>query len=153
MYTDGLIDPAHDINTAWNCMRYGVGEALFKFNDEMVAEPWLADSYEVSDDFKTWTIKLKDGIKFSNGADMTATKVKESFERLREEGPNGSSTPEKYNATTAEITADDEANTVTFALENPDRRTLYYIVSDHILLRAPGDPLGRLRTLQRLCRG
>ena len=120
MYTDGLIDPAHDINTAWNCMRYGVGEALFKFNDEMVAEPWLADSYEVSDDFKTWTIKLKDGIKFSNGADMTATKVKESFERLRDEGPNGSSTPEKYNATTAEITADDEANTVTFALENPD---------------------------------
>ena len=120
MYTDGLIDPAHDINTAWNCMRFGAGEALFKFNDEMVAEPWLAESAEHSDDFKTWTIKLKEGIKFSNGTDMTATKVKESFERLRKEGPNGTSTPAKYVAVTAEITADDDANTVVFKLEKPD---------------------------------
>ena len=120
IYSDGLVDPAKEINTAWNCMRFGVGEALFKFNDEMVAEPWLADSYEVSEDSKTWTIKLKDGIKFSNGTDMTATKVKESFERLKTEGPNGSSTPEKYVPYETEITADDEAGTVTFALPNPD---------------------------------
>ena len=82
MYGDGLIDPAEDTNTAWNCMRFGIGEALFKFNDEMVAEPWLAESAEHSDDYKTWTVTIKDGIKFSNGADMTATKVKESFDRI-----------------------------------------------------------------------
>lgn len=29
MYGDGLVDPAKEINTAWNCMRFGVGEALF----------------------------------------------------------------------------------------------------------------------------
>ncbi len=120
MYSDGLIDPAHDINNAWNCMRFGVGEALYKFNDEMVAEPWLAESAENSDDYKTWTVTLKKGIKFSNGDDMTATKVKESFDRLREEGPNGSSTPEKFSAVNAEITADDEAGTVTFVLPEPD---------------------------------
>lgn len=120
MYTDGLIDPAKDINTAWNCMRFGIGEALFKFNDEMVAEPWLADSYEVSEDYKTWTIKLKEGVKFSNGTDMTATKVVESFERLKTEGPNGSSTPEKYVPYETVITADDAANTVTFVLPEAD---------------------------------
>lgn len=112
-YGDGLIDPTNQINAAWNCMRYGIGEALFKFNDEMETEPWLAESYEVSDDHLTWTIKLKDGIKFSDGCDMTATKVKESLDRLKEEGPNGSSTPEKYLEYEAEITADDEANTIT----------------------------------------
>ena len=120
MYSDGLVDPAHDINNAWNCMRFGIGEALYKFNDEMVAEPWLAESAESSDDFKTWTVTLKEGIKFSNGDDMTATKVKESFDRLREAGPDGSSTPEKFSAVNAEITADDAANTVTFVLPDPD---------------------------------
>lgn len=112
-YGDGLVDPANQINAAWNCMRYGIGEALFKFNDSMEVEPWLADSCEVSDDHLTWTIKLKDGVKFSDGCDMTATKVKESLDRLKEAGPKGSSSPDKYLEYEAEITADDAANTIT----------------------------------------
>lgn len=112
-YSDGLVDPANQTNAAWNCMRYGIGECLFKFNDSMETEPWLAESYEVSDDHLTWTIKLKDGIKFSDGCEMTATKVKESFDRLKTEGPNGSSAPDKFLEYEAEITADDEANTIT----------------------------------------
>lgn len=116
-YGDGLIDPANQTNAAWNCMRYGIGECLFKFNDSMEVEPWLAESYEVSDDHLTWTIYLKDGIKFSDGCDMTATKVKESMDRLKEEGPNGSSTPEKFLEYEAEITADDEANTITIVTQ------------------------------------
>lgn len=114
-YGDGLVDPTNQINAAWNCMRYGIGECLFKFNDSMETEGWLADSYEVSDDHLTWTIKLKDGIKFSDGCDMTATKVKESLDRLKTEGPKPghSSAPDKYLEYEAEITADDEANTIT----------------------------------------
>lgn len=112
-YGDGLVDPTNQINAAWNLMRYGVGEALFKFNDNMEVEPWLADSCEVSDDHLTWTIKLKEGVKFSNGTDMTATKVKESLDRLKTEGPKGSSSPDKYLEYEAEITADDAANTIT----------------------------------------
>ena len=114
-YGDGLVDPTNQTNAAWNCMRYGIGECLFKFNDSMETEGWLADSYEVSDDHLTWTIKLKDGIKFSDGCDMTATKVKESLDRLKTEGPKPghSSAPDKYLEYEAEITADDEANTIT----------------------------------------
>lgn len=113
MYSDGLINPAAQTNCAWNCMRYGISEALFKFNDNMEVEPWLAESYEVSDDYLTWTIKLKDGVTFSNGTPMTATKVKESLDWVRAEGPNGSSTPEKYLEVEAVVTADDAANTIT----------------------------------------
>ena len=120
MYSDGVVDPAYDTNAAWNCMRYGIGEALFKFNDEMVAEPFLAESAEHSDDYKTWTVTIKDGIKFSNGTDMTATKVKESFDRMKTEGPNGTSSPEKFVAYETEITADDAARTVTFVLPKAD---------------------------------
>lgn len=112
-YGDGLVDPTNQTNAAWNLMRYGVGEALFKFNDNMEAEPWLAESYEVTDDHLTWTIKLRDDVKFSDGCEMTATKVKESLDRLKVEGPKGSSSPEKFLEYEAEITADDAANTIT----------------------------------------
>ena len=93
MYSDGLINPMNQTNTAWNCMRYGVGEALFKFTDSMEIEPWLAESAEHSDDYMTWTITLRDGVKFSNGAALTATKVKESFEWVQDRAPTAPPTP------------------------------------------------------------
>ena len=115
MYSDGIINPTYDINGAWNLMRFGVGEALFKFNDSMEVEPWLAEKAE-SEDNKTWVVTLKEGVKFSNGDEMTASKVAASFEHMLKEGPNGSSTPEKYVPYETKITADDSANTVTFEL-------------------------------------
>ena len=123
MYSDGLINPASQINCAWNCMRFGVGEALFKFNDSMEVGPWLAESAETADNI-TWTIKLKDGILFSNGDPMTATKVKESLDWVRNEGPNGSSAPQKYLPFEAEITADDAANTITIVLPTANMNLL-----------------------------
>ena len=119
MYSDGLVNPAAQITTAWHCMRYGIGEALFKFDDSMNVVPWVAESYE-SADLTTWTIKLRDGIKFSNGTAMTATKVKESLDWVRAEGPNGSSKPGKYLSYDATVTADDAANTITIVLPAPD---------------------------------
>lgn len=112
MYSDGGLDPAKVTDHAWNSMRQGITESLFKFNDKMEAEPWLAESYEVSDDHKTWTIKLRDDVKFSDGCEMTATKVKESLDRLKVDGPNGTSSPEKFLEYEAEITADDATNTI-----------------------------------------
>ena len=96
MYTDGMVNSALDENSGWNAMRYGVAEALFKFDDSMEVTPWLAESYEVNDDHTEWTIKLKDGIKFSDGCDLTPTKVKAYFDYLKEMGPSGSAKPEKY---------------------------------------------------------
>ncbi len=116
MYSDGLINPASQTNCAWNCMRFGVSEALFKFNDNMEIEPWLAESWEHSDDMKTWTIVIRDGIQFSNGTPLTASKVKESLDWVREQGPNGSSSPEKYLPFDAEVEADDASRTVTITL-------------------------------------
>jgi len=33
MYSDGMIAPWLQTNCAWNCMRYGISEALFQFDD------------------------------------------------------------------------------------------------------------------------
>ena len=119
-FSDGLINPMNQTNTAWNCMRYGVGECLFKFDDTMTPGPWLAESWDHNDDYTVWTIVLRDGVKFSNGADLTATKVKESFEWNKAEGPNGTSGPQKYLSFDAVIEADDAARTLTITLPKAD---------------------------------
>ena len=116
-YSAGGVDPADEINTAWNAMRYGITECLFKFNDAMEIEGWLAeDDYTVSDDHKTWTFNIKPGIKFSNGTELTPSAVVASFERLFKDA--NASTPEKYLDPKAKLTADDEAGTVTIELES-----------------------------------
>ena len=63
MYSDGLIDPTLQTNTAWNVSRFGIGQTLFKFDDNVKAVPQLAESATPSDGNKTWTFKLKKGIK------------------------------------------------------------------------------------------
>lgn len=65
----------------WVVMRYGIGECLTKFDEKMEIQPYLAESWSVSDDKLTWIFKIRDGVKFSNGAELTAEGVKASLER------------------------------------------------------------------------
>ncbi|MCB0110293.1 MAG: ABC transporter substrate-binding protein, partial [Caldilineaceae bacterium] len=57
-------------------------EGLTFYDDEMNLVPWLAESWEQSEDGLTWTFHLREGVMFSNGREMTAEDVKWSFERL-----------------------------------------------------------------------
>ncbi len=77
---DAGLNP-HENYSGWSAVRYGVGETLFKFSDEMTPEPWLATSYEFIDDTHC-NIVLREGVQFSSGREMSATAVKECLDDL-----------------------------------------------------------------------
>ena len=56
---------------AWVVMRYGVGETLAKFDEQMKPQPWIASKWEVSPDHRLnmdTTIKIdKPGNAMSHG--------------------------------------------------------------------------------------
>ena len=48
------------------------------------AEPWLAESWEHSPDFLTWTLKLRPGVRFSDGVLFSSRDVLFAFEAIRD---------------------------------------------------------------------
>lgn len=58
-----------------------VYEQLVTLNEDMTIGPELAESWETPDD-KTYIFKLRQGVKFQNGREMTAEDVQYSFQRI-----------------------------------------------------------------------
>jgi len=64
---------------------YNIYETLTKINSDGSVTPLLAESWEVSPDLKTYTFKLRKGVKFQNGEAFNAQAVKFSFDRAGSE--------------------------------------------------------------------
>jgi len=79
----GSVDPAASAYS-WVGIRVGVMEPLFKLDDSLSVQKNLVEDYSVSDDGLTWTIVLRDGVRFSNGNPMDGEAVKASLERISE---------------------------------------------------------------------
>ena len=61
--------------------QYNIYETLTKINSDGTVTPLLAESWEVSPDLRTYTFKLRRGVKFQNGEPFNAQAVKFSFTR------------------------------------------------------------------------
>ncbi len=60
---------------------YNIYETLTKINEDGSTSPLLAESWTASPDLKTYTFKLRKGVKFHNGEPFNSAAVKFSFER------------------------------------------------------------------------
>ena len=114
----------HNDYSGWPCIRYGIGETLIRYTDNMEVEPWLATAWENDGDC-TWTITLRDGVKFSSGRDMDAAAVKQCLEHLIETHERAAG-----DLNIASIEADGQTLTITTASPKP------------ALLNYLGDPYG-----------
>ena len=56
--------------------------------DTMEPVPGIAESWEVSDDAKTWTFHIRDGVKFQDGEPLTAQDVAFTFNLVLDNAPN-----------------------------------------------------------------
>jgi peptide/nickel transport system substrate-binding protein len=86
-YTFGdakTLDPADAYDSASAEAIFSIYEGLITYrgDDLDTFYPSLATSWDVSEDSKTWTFNLREGVKFSNGNDFTAEDVKYSFDRV-----------------------------------------------------------------------
>ena len=79
------MDPAKEW-MGWYAVRYGVGETLFRLDDDMKPQPWLAEKAENVEP-TVWRITLRSNVTFSNGEKMTADKVIASLQRTAEMNP------------------------------------------------------------------
>lgn len=121
-YSDNL-DPAIDQNSAWDAMRLGITEGLFKFDSEVVPQPQLCDEVvSESEDMKEFVLHIRDGVKFSNGNPCDAQAVADSLTRLF----NVTNSDNEFYGTTATsyidiatVTADKDANTITITCNEP----------------------------------
>ena len=77
----GLDPTAGAASAIAEIVHYNVFETLTKINSDGSVAPLLAESWEVSPDLKTYTFKLRRGVRFHNGEPCNAQAVKFSFER------------------------------------------------------------------------
>ncbi|SHL47610.1 ABC transporter substrate-binding protein [Haladaptatus paucihalophilus] len=79
------LDPVKAADTASGTVIQQVFDSLMNYpNSEIAVEKQLAKGHEVSDDQKTYTFHLKEGVKFHNDKEVTAKDIVYSWRRLAE---------------------------------------------------------------------
>jgi len=78
----------------------------------------LAKSWEKSEDGKTWTFKLHEGVKFHDGTELTSADVKASWDRMTNP-PEGVTSPRRTDYAMIDSVDAPDKNTVIFHLKYP----------------------------------
>ncbi len=141
------MDPAFDYDFVSGLAVDSVTEPLLKFceNDTKLC-PNLAESWTVSDDGITYTLKIRQGVKFHDGSTMTVDDVVFSLNRIRD--PKLGSYVGWMLANVADVKAPD-ATTVVVTLSKPDALFEYALAatSAHVVskkfVEANGDKYGK----------
>ena len=79
-------DPRKSGDSADARMQQLIFNGLTRKNEKFEPIGDLAESFESTPDYKTWTFKLRSGVKFHNGKALTSADVKYTFETLMAPG-------------------------------------------------------------------
>ena len=127
----GAIDPITVADDGGLAVLGQSGEYLVWSDSELNAVPRLAESWTPNDDASVWTFKIRQGVKFHDGKELTSEDVAESINRLAD--PDNASAA--LSAFTGFLTKDSakatDATTVEFSLEAPNGSFPYLLSSDN----------------------
>ena len=112
---DPTVAPAAAIG---EIVHYNLFEGLTKITVDGVVLPLLAENWKSSPDGKTYTFKLRQGIKYSDGSDFDAEAVKFSFDRAKAPGSTNKAKKAVFDNISSVFVSD--PYTVVLVLQNPD---------------------------------
>lgn len=133
--TDSL-DPATYVDSYMQSLGHALHGYLTEVNNkgELVGE--LAESWEVSQDAKVWTFKLRQGVIFHNGKALEAEDVVNSINHHR--GENSTSAAKGIVSAIEDIKADGKA-TVVFRLKGGNADFAYLLDDYHLAIMPTKD--------------
>jgi peptide/nickel transport system substrate-binding protein len=120
----GLDPTAGAASAIAEVVQYNVFETLTKINADGKVTPLLATGWTVSPDLKTWTFKLRPGLKFQNGEPFSSAAVKFSYERA---GAKDSVNKDKAVFANIERIDAPDADTVVLNLKNGNPDLLFQL--------------------------
>lgn len=103
---------------------FNIFEGLVKADSEGNYVPAVASDYKVSDDAKTYTFTLREGVKFHDGSLVTAEDVKYSIDRCADDSDGVPLVQTYANIESVEIT---DSQTVTITLKEADTEFIAYM--------------------------
>jgi peptide/nickel transport system substrate-binding protein len=103
---------------------YNIYETLTKINADSKITGLLAESWTASADLKTWTFKLRQGVKFHNGEPFNAASVKFTMERAAAKDSTNKDKPVFANIERIDTP---DANTVVLNLKNGNPDLLFQL--------------------------
>lgn len=92
-------------------------DSLLEWDRDLAIQPALAESFEVNEDATSYTFKLRQGVKFHDGQEMTAKDVKYSFDTALNPPAPGIQVAFLGNIASTEVVDD---YTVTINMSKPD---------------------------------
>ncbi len=128
------LDPALITNRQGARVLQMLYDPLIDLDSESKLVPALAESWEVSSDAKTITLKLRRGVKFHDGTAFDAGAVKFHFDRHLDPASKSLRTGEL--AGVAGVDAVD-TNTVRIRLTDPNPQFLYFLIDWNAFIESP----------------
>ncbi|MEQ1806563.1 MAG: ABC transporter substrate-binding protein, partial [Burkholderiaceae bacterium] len=104
-------------------VHYNILEGLTKINVDGRVTPLLAEGWSMDPDGKTYTFKLRKGVKFSDGEAFDSSDVKFSFERAKDEKSTNKAKKAVFDNISSVSTPD--AHTVIVVLNSADGNFLF----------------------------